>query len=216
MHGLKTEIEAQLGLDESIAPVMEWAKEEGIAESEITARLIAVSDEMMAGKKLNAGEKFFAQIEKSFVLRALDQHWKEHLLHLDHLRQGINLRAFAQRDPLNEYKAEAFGLFESMLTRLRYAIVQNMSRVQINIDEQSFAAMIAAERAREEAEKKTSRLDPADTSGMNNDGEPKNRTVTKRAFDKHDQTTWAGNMGRNDPCPCGSGKKYKHCHGVLA
>jgi preprotein translocase subunit SecA len=216
MHGLKTEIEAVLALDEKDAPVMEWAKEEGIAESEITARLIDISDKKMAAKQQNAGANFFAQIEKSFVLRALDQHWKEHLLHLDHLRQGINLRAFAQRDPLNEYKAEAFGLFESMLTRLRYAIVQNMSRVQINIDEQSFAQMIAAERAREEAEKKTSRLDPADTSGVNGDGEPKNRTITKRAFDKHDQTTWAGNVGRNDPCPCGSGKKYKHCHGVLS
>lgn len=219
MHGLKTEIEANLALDAHDAPVEEWAKEEGIADQEIIERLIKISDDKMAAKKAQAGDRFFAQIEKSFVLRALDQHWKEHLLHLDHLRQGINLRAFAQRDPLNEYKAEAFALFESMLTRLRYAIVQNMSRVHINIDEQAFAAMIAAERAREEQEAKATRIDPAETSDarrdFGDDARPSNTVPFKRNFDAQDPSTWAGNVGRNDPCPCNSGKKYKHCHGQL-
>ena len=219
MQGLKTEIELNCALDESIAPVTEWAKEEGIAESEIIDRLIKASDEMMAGKQKRAGDEFYAKIEKSFVLRALDGHWKEHLLHLDHLRQGINLRAFAQRDPLNEYKAEAFGLFEQMLTRLRYSIVQNMSRVHINIDEKAFAEMIAAERAREEQEAKATRIDPAAIDGARRefDNESTQRAPqTKKPFDKNDPSSWAGNVGRNDPCPCDSGKKYKHCHGTLS
>mgnify|MGYP001386794836 CR=1 FL=1 len=205
LHGLKTEIEANIALDANDAPIEQWAKEEGIADQEIIARLIAKSDEKMNAKKAQAGDRFFAQIEKSFVLRALDQHWKEHLLHLDHLRQGINLRAFAQRDPLNEYKAEAFGLFESMLTRLRYAIVQNMCRVHINIDEQAFAAMIAAERAREEQEAKATRIDPADAPDARRDF----------GDDERPSNTVPFNVGRNDVCPCGSGKKYKHCHGQL-
>ena len=219
IQGLKTEIELNCALDETIAPVAEWAKEEGIADQEIIDRLIKKSDEMMANKQQRAGKDFYNKIEKSFVLRALDGHWKEHLLHLDHLRQGINLRAFAQRDPLNEYKAEAFGLFESMLTRLRYSIVQNMSRVHINIDEKAFAEMIAAERAREEQEAKATRIDPAAIDGARRDfdDETAQRTpVTKKSFDKNDPSSWAGHVGRNDPCPCGSGKKYKHCHGTLS
>src|SRR5690606_13438530 len=99
---LKSEVQRVLNLD---VPVEEWAKEEGIAENEITERLIDASDRKMAAKAANTGPDLYRRLQKGLVLQKLDQHWKEHLLNLDHLRQGINLRAFAQRDPLNEYKA---------------------------------------------------------------------------------------------------------------
>jgi preprotein translocase subunit SecA len=197
-------------------PVQEWAKEEGIAESEILERVMKASDDKMAEKRARAGDTFFNYIEKSFVLRILDQHWKEHLLHLDHLRQGINLRAFAQRDPLNEYKAEAFNMFEAMMNRLRETIVQNLSLVEINIDEKSFASMIEAERQKEEQEKHATRNDPAMGSSPEQaeNGEVVRMKVRQR-FNPDDPSTWEGNVPRNAQCPCGSGKKYKYCHGKL-
>ena len=218
VHGLATEVQSILGLDEFKAPIEQWAKEEGIADTEIIERLKAVSDEQMADKRARSGDKFFDQIEKSFVLRQLDSHWKEHLLHLDHLRQGINLRAFAQRDPLNEYKSEAFSLFENMLAQLRTAIVQNLSLVEINIDEETFANMIAQQRALEEQEARETRFDPA-LSGLQAEvDEPSQNNVTqmRRPFDQNDPSTWSGHVQRNAPCPCGSGKKYKFCHGKIS
>lgn len=219
VHGLKTEVLAQLALD---LPIDEWAKEEGIADVEIIDRIKAASDKKMADKLTKAGDHFFQQIEKSFVLRILDQHWKEHLLHLDHLRQGINLRAFAQRDPLNEYKAEAFALFESMLNRMKDSIVQQLSMVEINIDEQSFANMVAQQRQREEQEAQRTRTDPAlmgtgqATKYPEDAPAPDNTIPFRRRFDAQDPATWEGNVARNAECPCGSGKKFKHCHGKLA
>lgn len=219
VHGLATEVQAVLGLDSFAAPVADWAKEEGIADAEIVERLKKASDEKMAAKISRAGEAFFQQIEKSFVLRQLDQHWKEHLLHLDHLRQGINLRAFAQRDPLNEYKSEAFSLFENMLTRLRTAIVQNISLVEVNIDETAFANMIAEQRLREEMEAQETRMDPALSGLQSLEEQPEERsnnvTQMRRPFDQNDPATWEGNVQRNAPCPCGSGKKFKQCHGKI-
>ena len=215
IHGLKTEIGAILGLDAIDAPVEDWAKEEGIADYEIIERIKNISDEKMAAKLARAGQKFFEEIEKSFVLRQLDSHWKEHLLHLDHLRQGINLRAFAQRDPLNEYKAESFALFENMLDRMKTAIVQNLSLVEINIDEEAFANMIAQQRAEEERLAQETRIDPA--LHMEEPEAPKgNAPQTHKRFDASDPSSWEGNVSRNDPCPCGSGKKYKQCHGKIS
>ena len=220
IHGLKTEIQSILNLDAFDAPVEDWAKEEGIADGEIIERLKKISDEKMAAKAQRAGTKFFQEIEKSFVLRQLDTHWKEHLLHLDHLRQGINLRAFAQRDPLNEYKSESFGMFESMLNQMKTAIVQNLSLVEINIDEEAFNRMIAEQREREELEAQETRLDPA-LSGLQAEEQPtqkktNNVTQLRRPFDQNDPSTWAANVQRNAPCPCGSGKKFKFCHGKIA
>ncbi len=216
IHGLKTEVGAILGLDTNVeAPVEDWAKEEGIADTEIIERLKKISDEKMEAKASRAGANFFAEIEKSFVLRQLDGHWKEHLLHLDHLRQGINLRAFAQRDPLNEYKAESFALFESMLGKLKTAVVQNLSLVEINIDEEAFARMIAEQRAQEEALAHETREDPAFAAEAEEEPQRGNVTQMRRKFDSADPSTWEGNVSRNDPCPCGSGKKYKQCHGKI-
>lgn len=208
---LKTEVLAQLALD---LPIDLWAKEEGIADEEICERIIKASDEKMAEKRQRAGDSFFNHVEKSFVLRLLDQHWKEHLLHLDHLRQGINLRAFAQRDPLNEYKSEAFNMFEAMMNRLKNTIVQQLSLVEINIDEQTYQKMLEQERAKEDEKARMTRTDPASddsaTAPMAD-----NTVQFRKRFNQDDPSTWTGNVPRNSFCPCGSGKKFKYCHGKI-
>lgn len=209
--GLKSEIQAVLNLD---LPIEDWAKEEGIANEEIETRILQASDDLMAAKRARAGDKFFDHIEKSFVLRLLDQNWKEHLLHLDHLRQGINLRAFAQRDPLNEYKSEAFNLFNAMTDRMRTMIVQNLSLVEINIDEQTFARMEAQKREEEEKLAKLTRQDPALESDTNT-AESNAPIPFRKRFVQDDPSTWMGNVPRNTECPCGSGKKFKYCHGKI-
>lgn len=215
MAGLKVELQNLFALD---LPVEDWAKEEGIAEEEIIDRVIAASDAKMAEKRQRAGDPFFNHIEKSFVLRLLDQNWKEHLLHLDHLRQGINLRAFAQRDPLNEYKSEAFNLFSDMMERIKSTIVQQLSIVEINIDEQTYQKMIEEQRAKEEEQARPTRTDPAlDVNGSSVRAQPQaNNTLQfRKRFDQNDSTTWENNVPRNGNCPCGSGKKFKYCHGKI-
>ena len=196
-----------LGVD---AYITEWAKEEGIGEEEIESRLRDMADKHMASKAVDQSAPVMRRIEKAILLQQLDTHWKEHLLALDHLRQGINLRAFAQRDPLNEYKAEAFAMFQDMLDRLREAVTMTLSLVEIDPERGALNLMPKAN------------LDDVETNHPDSDtSEQKNKsnpmasvTPIKKAFDKNDPTTW-GRVARNEPCPCGSGKKYKHCHGAI-
>ena len=165
-----------LGLD---IPASEWFNEDGIAEIELSDRLREISDKYMAEKAVRFGPDVMRLAEKSLLLQVLDQQWKEHLLGLDQLRQGIGLRAYAQKDPLNEYKKEAFGMFEDMLERLRRTVTLALSHVEVRQPEAEPAAKPAARPAAKPAAQ-----------------------LTK--------------VGRNEPCPCGSGKKFKHCHGALA
>ncbi len=199
-------------------PIDEWAKEEGIADEEIIERIKDASDSKMAAKAASMSPSIFRQIEKSFVLQTLDSHWKEHLLNLDHLRQGIGLRQFAQRDPLNEFKAEAFSMFSDMLDSMREAIVQNLSIVEFNVDESRIVSMEEQMRSKAEEQKISESRenifgDKEEVYKTGTDG-----TVIKRVknnnIDKNDPSTW-GRVQRNSPCPCGSGKKYKQCHGKL-
>lgn len=212
IESLKSEVQAQLALE---LPIELWAKEEGIADEEITERILKASDEKMAEKRQRAGDSFFNHVEKSFVLRLLDQHWKEHLLHLDHLRQGINLRAFAQRDPLNEYKSEAFNMFEAMMNRLKTTIVQQLSLVEINIDEQTYQKMLEQERAKEDQKARMTRTDPASEDSAAAPVSADNTVQFRKRFNPDDPTSWQGNVPRNSFCPCGSGKKFKYCHGKI-
>ena len=165
-----------LGLD---IPASEWFNEDGIAEIELSDRLRETSDKYMAEKAVRFGPDVMRLAEKSLLLQVLDQQWKEHLLGLDQLRQGIGLRAYAQKDPLNEYKKEAFGMFEDMLERLRRTVTLALSHVEVRQPEAEPAAKPAARPAAKPAAQPTK-------------------------------------VGRNEPCPCGSGKKFKHCHGALA
>ncbi len=197
-------------------PVREWAKEEGIADQEIRERLIDITDRMMAEKAANVGPDVMRMVEKSLLLQLLDQTWKEHLLTLDHLRQGIGLRAYAQRDPLNEYKREAFDLFEQMLDGLRDRVTTVLAQVQFQTapDEEDFQ--------RPEQEMHEGRVDPAMQSAPEDASEdtgsaqvtPISTRQAAADMDPNDPDTW-GRVPRNAPCPCGSGKKYKHCHGKV-
>jgi preprotein translocase subunit SecA len=205
---LHDEVQRVFGLD---VPVQEWAKEEGIADEEIRERLTDVTDRMMAEKAANVGPDVMRMVEKSLLLQLLDQSWKEHLLTLDHLRQGIGLRAYAQRDPLNEYKREAFDLFEEMLEGLRDRITTVLAFVQFEAESKPDAF------ARPQQQMTETRTDPAlQGTTDNSEGASDNATVTNRqaqgALNPEDPSTW-GRVPRNAPCPCGSGKKYKHCHG---
>lgn len=162
----------------------------------------------MAGKAANYGPETMRFVEKSLLLQLLDRVWKEHLLALDHLRQGIGLRAYGQRDPLNEYKSEAFALFNAMLDELKEQVTSFLARVELNQQ--------LPEPVYEPGQE--SRWDPAVAEESYDSGvEPMATRVTAgplraAAVDPDDPATWAATP-RNAPCPCGSGKKFKHCHG---
>jgi len=205
--GLQERAKEVLALD---LPLIEWGKEDGIAESEMEERLLRAADEKMAGKTAIVGLDRMARAEKAALLGILDQAWKDHLLGLDQLRQGIHLRGYGQRDPLNEYSREAFGLFQLMLESVREEVTKVLMRAEVRMP--TLEEYVAAQRAQEMQE----------LHGDNpNDLSPEARgenvmTLARPArnlFDPNDSNTW-GNTPRNAPCPCGSGKKYKHCHGA--
>jgi preprotein translocase subunit SecA len=206
--GLKTELERVLSLD---IPVDAWAKEEGIADEELIARVERRADEHMAAKAAQYGPEVMRYVEKSILLQTLDTLWREHLLMLEHLRQVIGLRGYGQRDPLNEYKAEAFTLFEALITRLREAVTAQLMRVEVvqqQPDDQQDLPYMEAHKVDPSTGEDEMSYAEASLAPMfaGNGGPPApNRNP-------NDPTTW-GKVGRNDPCPCGSGKKYKHCHG---
>ena len=194
------------GLD---LPIHDWAKEEGIADREIHERCVTAVDRKMAEKAATYTPELMRIAEKNLLLQLLDQIWKDHLLQLDHLRQGIGLRAFAQRDPLNEYKREAFDMFQTMLARLRESVIQVLSHLelQVNSPEGMF------EQRSSQATMVETRRDPA----FLDDTEEGLATlpVSRKAatvVDPNDPSTW-GRVSRNSACPCGSGRKYKQCHG---
>ncbi len=212
--GLHEEVLRIFNLD---LPVIDWAKEEGIADQEIRHRLLDAADRKMAEKAANYGPDVMRMVEKSLLLQVLDQSWKDHLLTLDHLRQGIGLRAYGQRDPLNEYKREAFNLFEEMLAQLREKITSLLAHIELRIETDPEEAL----QPRGPSRMVESREDPAFAATAElaaNAEQPLVATLQPArtaAVDLADPSTW-GSTPRNAPCPCGSGKKYKHCHGAVA
>jgi preprotein translocase subunit SecA len=213
MAGLHEALLNVLTLD---LPVQEWAKEEGIAEDEVKERVERRADEFMAAKVAKWGPDVMRYVEKSILLQTLDHLWREHLVMLDHLRQVIGLRGYGQRDPLNEYKAEAFALFESMVGHLREAVTAQLMRVEVvqqpaEEQPQSLPFMEAHKVDPSTGEDEMMLADaPMTASAVAGDD---TATVVER--NPKDPTTW-GKVGRNEVCPCGSGKKYKHCHGRFA
>ncbi len=152
------------------------------------------------------------------MLQILDHSWKEHLLQLDHLRQGIGLRAYAQRDPLNEYKREAFEMFEEMLRRVRETVTEVLSHVELSLD-QTEEEMFRRERQAMSESREDLALAMAEGDFGDEEYAIAPAPVQSRAaadvIDPNDPSTW-GKVSRNAPCPCGSGKKYKHCHGRVS
>jgi preprotein translocase subunit SecA len=193
-------------------PVQDWAKEEGISPEDVRERVTRRADEWMASKVAKWGPDVMRYVEKSILLQTLDHLWREHLVMLEHLRQVIGLRGYGQRDPLNEYKAEAFSLFEAMVAHLREAVTAQLMRVEVV---QSPPADEAAQLPYMEAHKvdpttgedeMAAALAPA-LAGIGNGAQAQRKS--------NDPSSW-GKVGRNEACPCGSGKKYKHCHGKFA
>lgn len=200
--GLKEELRRVLDLD---LPVEDWAKEEGIADEELLKRIETRADEHMAAKVGQWGPDVMRYVEKTILLQTLDHLWREHLIMLDHLRQVIGLRGYGQRDPLQEYKTEAFNLFQEMSAHLREAVTAQLMRVEIVPPEQEAPMLPAMEAHKlnpdtgeDEMALASVTLAPQATDAALRD--PKN------------PASW-GKIGRNEDCPCGSGKKYKHCHG---
>ncbi len=210
---LADDLRRLLGLD---LPVAEWAREEGIDETGIRERIEAASDAHMAAKNANLGPDLMRYVEKSLLLQTLDAVWKEHLLALDHLRQGIGLRAYGQRDPLNEYKSEAFGLFNAMLDELKERVTAMLARVEIGPEAPPEPAFQPV------PQQSLQYSDPAasapyaggDVLEAERPRMALSGTQAVAAVDPADPATWR-DTPRNAPCPCGSGKKYKHCHGRI-
>jgi preprotein translocase subunit SecA len=211
LAGLHAEIGRVLNLD---LPVADWAKEEGIAEDNMRERITEAADAKMAQKAATYGPELMRLAERSLLLQILDQTWKEHLLSLDHLRQGINLRAYAQRDPLNEYKHEAFVLFQEMLNHLREAVTSVLCHVELRVqraDDQGQAAPAEPVPPPPRPRMIETRQDPAwSGGGAVQDGDT--AVAVAPSASQNEASPWA-KTPRNAPCPCGSGKKFKHCHG---
>ena len=210
-EGLQAEVGRIFALD---LPIVDWAKEEGIADQQIRERLQDAIERRMAEKAANFGPDVMRMVERSLLLQVLDQTWKEHLHHLDYLRQAIGLRAYAQKDPLNEYKREAFSLFEQMLTRVREQTTSILSRVEIRTESDS-GEPPADLFARPSTPMQEGRGEAIEGGSADNGGLPSRPVAQSRAaaaVDPNDESTWKSTP-RNAPCPCGSGKKFKYCHG---
>ncbi len=217
--GLHEKVKEVLALD---LPIEEWAAEEGIADEEIRERIQKAADEHYAKKRETYGDEIMELVEKEILLRSIDQLWREHLLMLEHLRQAVAMRGYGQRDPLQEYKTEAFTLFERMITDLQELVTSQLMRVEI-LPEGYEEGLPTAD---ELPEMQAHHFDPFSGSDELDDevieaafGDApvmvSNARVAPEMRDPQDPSTW-GKVGRNEPCPCGSGKKYKRCHGKLA
>lgn len=187
-EGLQEAVKESFALD---LPIKDWAAEEGIADEEIRERLERLADEAFASKVARFTPDVMRQVEKSVLLQTLDHLWREHLVSLDHLRQVIGLRGYGQRDPLQEFKAETFELFQELLASLRRVVTKQLSYIELAPPEPVAPDM---------SQLHEQHLNPQ--TGENEVAE----------LDPENQETW-GKVSRNSPCPCGSGKKYKHCHG---
>jgi preprotein translocase subunit SecA len=209
IEGLQETVKESLGLE---LPIVDWAGEEGIDDEDIIERLRLAADEDMGKKVEGIGAETMRTAEKQLLLNTIDRKWREHLITLEHLRSVVGMRGYAQRDPLNEYKTESFELFESMLEGLRVDVTKQLARIAPQSPEQQMAAL-------------QQQVQTAMSQGMDVD---EIRARVKEAygldieleapapaeFDKDDPTTWPP-LSRNDECLCGSGKKFKHCHGAL-
>ncbi len=209
IKGLQEGVRTNLNLE---LPIEAWAQEEGIDEEQITERLTQAADAMAKDRAERFGPEIMVYVEKSVLLQTLDHLWREHLVNLDHLRSVVGFRGYAQRDPLNEYKSEAFELFQAMLANLRQAVTAQLMRVEL-VREAAEAPPPAAPQA------VGHHVDATTGEDEFSDGELMTAAyattfVPPEQRDPEDPSTW-GKVGRNEVCPCGSGKKFKHCHGAF-
>jgi len=207
LPGLEAELANEFGIH---VPVVQLRKDhEELDAEQIQAKVQEAVTALFEGKEAQVGGETMRMLEKHVMLNVLDQNWKEHLGRMDYLRQGIHLRGYAQKQPKQEYKKEAFELFSELLEKVKREVVSLLARVRIR-DEAEVAAAEAEDRARAEAMARQMQFQHPDMGGMGADEEAAQvqaQGIYQEEFAK---------VGRNDPCPCGSGKKFKHCHGQLA
>ncbi len=217
LEGLKEKAADLLGIS---PPIEDWMAEDGIEPDEIEVRLAKAVDEHMAAKTEGDDPGIWRQVEKSILLDRLDHHWKEHLATLDALRQVVFLRAYAQKQPINEYKREAFGLFERMLETIREDVTRILANSQLQISGPTSEMDLP-----ELPDFLTTHIDPLTGRDDSNDGDGSERrpdlfgalgTVPFAEAIRGEDPYRDMGLNRNAPCPCGSGKKYKHCHGAIA
>jgi preprotein translocase subunit SecA len=200
--GLHNEVQSIFGVD---LPILDWTKEEGIADEEVRERIQKTVDERAAARATEYGPEVMRYVEKAILLQTLDHHWREHIVDLDYLRQYVGLRGYGQRDPLNEYKSDAFELFQALLAKMRIETVRQMMQVQIStgpvppLEQTPLPAMQATH------------IDPLTGE---NEVEQAGLWPDVPPVDPNNPKTW-DRVQRNAQCPCGSGRKYKHCHGAL-
>ena len=193
-HALEQEFACKLPIKELLA------QDDSLHEENLRALIAEKINDDYAKKEILAGAKVLRHFEKSVMLQTLDSSWRDHLAAMDHLRQGIHLRGYAQKDPKQEYKREAFEMFTDMLDALKREVVMLVSKVQVRAEE-DVKAMDEQRRTQQEMEFKH-----ADSNALGSASAEERDQPFKRSDKK---------VGRNDPCPCGSGKKFKQCHGKL-
>jgi len=216
LAGLSATLESEFGMKLDLKHWLETSTEADSAT--IHQHILDAADEMFAAKEQQVGPEVMRALEKHVMLTAVDSAWKDHLASMDYLRQGIYLRSYAQIDPKQEYKREAYRLFEDMLGRIKKELVQTLARVRIRSEEE--VAAMEAEQRRQAAARamdfqhaQSTGYDPMPQPGTDGEGQQAGAAVAAAAS----PTVREGpKVGRNDPCPCGSGKKYKHCHGALS
>ncbi|WP_295216609.1 preprotein translocase subunit SecA [uncultured Brevundimonas sp.] len=206
IDGLDEKVRSTLGLE---LPLHDWAAEEGVSNEEIEERLLAAADARAAERLEMIGAEQTRGLEKQFMLQMIDMQWREHLVHLDHLRGVIGLRGYGQRDPLNEYKTEAFSLFENLLYDLRH----NVTRWLMTVEFRFQAPPELPEFQEIHLNPGTGENEMANPSAQNPEGaligDDRSKLPVEALPPGWEMT------GRNSPCPCGSGRKFKHCHGAL-
>ncbi|PBB79946.1 MULTISPECIES: preprotein translocase subunit SecA [unclassified Mesorhizobium] len=210
--GLKEEVAQYLNLD---LPIDDWVKEEGIAEDDIRERISAAAEAAAKERAERFGPDVMSYVERSVVLQTLDHLWREHIVNLDHLRSVVGFRGYAQRDPLQEYKGEAFELFQGMLGNLRQAVTAQLMRVELVRQAAEAPPPSAPDMFGSHIDGTTGEDDFQGGETALLVRQESHAMVAPENRDPKNPATW-GKVGRNEACPCGSGKKYKHCHGAFA
>jgi preprotein translocase subunit SecA len=216
-EGLYAALIERLNID---LPVIDWAHEEGVDQEVLRERIDAASDKAAEEKAEKFGAETMRAIEKQVLLQTIDTKWREHLVTLEHLRSVVGFRGYAQRDPLSEYKTESFQLFESLLDGLRSEVTQRIAQIRPITQEEQQQMLREAIAAQQRATPlPNGAAQPAAQAAVAVSLAPAGNSAKSAqrlaSFDENDPSTW-GDPSRNDPCPCGSGDKFKHCHGRIA
>jgi preprotein translocase subunit SecA len=198
---LENALSGEFGISLSIS---DWLKEdENVHEEVLRNRIVDAVDEHFTEKEQMTGVEVMRHFEKALMLNVLDQQWKDHLASMDYLRQGIGLRGYAQKQPMQEYKRESYEMFTDLLENIKHEVVRILARVQVKAEED----VEAVDAGRRRESNMEYRHDEAGMAGQ----PPQAAEVANETFVREGRK-----VGRNEPCPCGSGKKYKHCHGKLS